>query len=269
MLDIKENYDKIIPAQKKGGTNMKKDKVYGFTNENLAVFPEIYNFTNANILTVLGSGDQYFQAKLNGAQNVDVFDINYLAWHHFVLKYTAIKILSYEDFMQMFIKDGLDNQVVYTKLRLYLIDEVKNFFDKLIELQRKFSSIKISNAIFNNSTKDYIPYLNKEKYYQLQNILGNSSLPNFYNCNLTDLPKHLNNSYDIAIFSNIYHYLGMDVKTYRDFLNQFHCQDILALYTWILNKDDQRDFLSNGFAIYKVEGVIDKKDYVVSLKRQK
>ena len=36
-----------------------------------------------------------------------------------------------------------------------------------------------------------------------------------------------------------------------------------------LNKDEQRDFLSNGFAIYKVEGVIDKKDYVVSLKRQK
>lgn len=78
---------------------MKIDKVYGFTNENLAVFPKIYNFDKANILTVLGSGDQYFQAKLNGAQNVDVFDINYLAWHHFVLKYTAIKVLSYEDFM--------------------------------------------------------------------------------------------------------------------------------------------------------------------------
>ena len=25
----------------KGGTNMKIDKVYGFTNENLAVFPKI------------------------------------------------------------------------------------------------------------------------------------------------------------------------------------------------------------------------------------
>lgn len=46
---------------------MKIDKVYGFTNENLAVFPKIYNFDKANILTVLGSGDQYFQAKLNGA----------------------------------------------------------------------------------------------------------------------------------------------------------------------------------------------------------
>lgn len=177
--------------------------------------------------------------------------------------------MSYEDFMQMFIKDGLDNQVIYTKLRPYLIDEVKRFFDKLIELQRKFSSIKISNASFDNSIKDYIPYLNKENYYQLQNILQASSLPNFYNCNLTDLPSYLNNSYDIAIFSNIYHYLGMDVKTYRDFLNQLNCQDILALYTWILNKDEQRDFLSNGFAIYKVEGVIDKKDYVVSLKRKK
>ena len=71
------------------------EKVYGFTNENINVFPEFFNFDNANVLTVLGSGDQYFGALLNGARDVEVFDINYLAWYHFLLKYTAIKILSY------------------------------------------------------------------------------------------------------------------------------------------------------------------------------
>ena len=33
------------------------EKVYGFTNENIDAFPEFFNFDNASVLTVLGSGD--------------------------------------------------------------------------------------------------------------------------------------------------------------------------------------------------------------------
>lgn len=33
------------------------EKVYGFTNENVKVFSNYFDFNDANVLTVLGSGD--------------------------------------------------------------------------------------------------------------------------------------------------------------------------------------------------------------------
>ena len=63
------------------------NKVYGFTNEFVAAYPEIYDFDNANVLSIIGSGDQYFTAMLAGAKSVTVFDLNVNAWHHFVLKF--------------------------------------------------------------------------------------------------------------------------------------------------------------------------------------
>ncbi|MEG0960743.1 MAG: hypothetical protein RSE60_06630, partial [Erysipelotrichaceae bacterium] len=63
--------------------SLKYGKVYGFTNENVSSFKDLYDFDNADVLTVLGSGDQYFTSILNGAKNVDVYDINRCAWFHF------------------------------------------------------------------------------------------------------------------------------------------------------------------------------------------
>ena len=245
------------------------EKVYGFTNENIDAFPEFFNFDNASVLTVLGSGDQYFSALLNGAKNVDVFDINYLTWYHFILKYTAIKVLSYEEFMQMFVSDNLDNLSIYAKLRKYLPDEVKYFFDKLISLGRTFSSIKIKNIIFDNAKMNNIPYFNENTYYKLQSILQSSNFPAFYNCNLLDILKFTKKSYDVALFSNIYHYLNNNPSDYHDFLSKINCPEILALYTWILNEEEKCEFLENGFDIHQIPGVLHESDYIVTLSRKK
>ena len=245
------------------------EKVYGFTNENIDAFPEFFNFDNASVLTVLGSGDQYFSSLLNGAKNVDVFDINYLAWYHFILKYTAIKVLSYEEFMQIFVSDNLDNLSIYAKLRKYLPDEVKYFFDKLISLGRTFSSIKIKNIIFDNAKMNNIPYFNENTYYKLQSILQSSNFPAFYNCNLLDILKFTKKSYDVALLSNIYHYLNNNPSDYHDFLSKINCPEILALYTWILNEEEKCEFLENGFDIHQIPGVLHESDYIVTLSRKK
>ena len=245
------------------------EKVYGFTNENIDAFPEFFYFDNASVLTVLGSGDQYFSALLNGAKNVDVFDINYLAWYHFILKYTAIKVLFYEEFMQMFVSDNLDNLSIYAKLRKYLPDEVKYFFDKLISLGRTFSSIKIKNIIFDNAKMNNIPYFNENTYYKLQSILQSSNFPAFYNCNLLDILKFTKKSYDVALLSNIYHYLNNNPSDYHDFLSKINCPEILALYTWILNEEEKYEFLENGFDIHQIPGVLHESDYIVALSRKK
>ena len=35
-------------------------KIYDFTNENVSAYKDLFDFSNARVLTVLGSGDQYF-----------------------------------------------------------------------------------------------------------------------------------------------------------------------------------------------------------------
>lgn len=245
------------------------EKVYDFTNENLIDLSKIYHFADTNILTVLGSGDQYFSALLAGAKNIEVFDINYLTLYHFILKFTAIKILLYEEFIQMFVVDNLDNLSIYAKLRNFLPLKVSDFFDNLIRLQRKFSSIKIHNTIFANTKSKVISYLEKSEYYHLQSILNRTSLPKFYNCNLLELPNFTTKKYDIALLSNIYHYLAINPKEYKEFLSKLNCYDILALYTWILSEEEQAEFTKNGFDIYQIPGVLKNDDYVVSLSRKR
>ena len=122
------------------------EKVYDFTNENLVDLSQIYHFTDANILTVLGSGDQYFSALLAGAKNVEVFDINHLTLYHFILKFTAIKVLSYEEFIQMFVVDNLDNLRIYAKLRDFLPSKVSDFFDTLKNGFDFFNTANVARA---------------------------------------------------------------------------------------------------------------------------
>lgn len=61
--------------------------VYAFTNENLTCLKDLYDFKDKKVLTVLGSGDQYFSSVLFGAKEVDVYDIEPKAWDYFVLKF--------------------------------------------------------------------------------------------------------------------------------------------------------------------------------------
>ena len=84
------------------------EKVYSFTNENVSSYSDIYNMNGANMLTILGSGDQYFTAILNGAKNVELIDINVISWYYFVLKFTSIKYLSYEELIIMLCMQKLE-----------------------------------------------------------------------------------------------------------------------------------------------------------------
>ena len=51
-------------------------KIYNFSNENLISYESLYNFNSAKVLSVIGSGDQYFSSLLYGAKEIDLYDIN-------------------------------------------------------------------------------------------------------------------------------------------------------------------------------------------------
>ena len=79
------------------------EKIYTSSNECLENYQNIYNFDNSRVLSVVGSGDQYFTCLLNGAQEVELFDINKAAWDYFRLRFYATRILSYEEYLFFFV----------------------------------------------------------------------------------------------------------------------------------------------------------------------
>lgn len=123
-------------------------KIYDFTDENVSAYKDIFDFSNARVLTVLGSGDQYFTSLLNGAKSIEVFDYNIVTWYYFLLKFTAIKYLSYEDFYQMFITDNLDNLKIYNKLLPFLPKESACFSISYIFYKKIFLQLKLITLYF-------------------------------------------------------------------------------------------------------------------------
>lgn len=129
----------------------KYEHVYSITNENLTAYQDLYNFSNARVLTVLGSGDQYLAALLYGAKDVEVFDANFLAWYFFNLKIAAIKVLSYEEFFHFFIESELSDMDYYLKIRNYLTNVFRNFFDQFIRVNGSIKKLCHSSKLFMES----------------------------------------------------------------------------------------------------------------------
>jgi len=248
-------------------------KVYRFTNENLTSYNDLYDFDNARVLSVIGSGDQYFSSLLYGAKEVELYDINRRAWDYFVLKYYSILILSYEEFKEFFVNNMLNDKKTYTKIREYLPEDTKNNLDKFLKWHRKFSKIFLEDVIKDNNNYNsgrVIPYMDKDNYYKLQNILRTKKLPPVYFYDLLDLPNILCEKYDLILTSNIFNYLEVPIEFYRKRLETFDTPEIQAIYTWGINDIAREELLENEFTINEVDGFDSKrKDYVISLKKTK
>lgn len=256
----------------------KFNKIYNFTNENLSSFNKIYNFSNAKILSVLGSGDQYFTSLLNGASEIELYDINILAWDYFLLKYYCIAIFNYEDFFNYFVTKKLDDLQYFNHLIPYLPYNTRIRLENLYSKNQKLSWIFEYNSMqveYNDGT--IIPYLDKEKYYQLQTLLINNPLPKFYLSNFINLPKQTNHKhYDLILASNIFNHLYQDnelekIIEYKELLNSFHYKEFQTLYCWWLNSKFKQTLEENNFIIDNVPSSKKLKltdDFVISLRKK-
>ena len=254
------------------------NKVYAFTNENLSSYHKIYHFNNAKVLSVLGSGDQYFSSLLYGAKDIELYDINEYTWDYFVLKFYAIANLTYEEFYDYFLIKKLSDYHYFTKLKGFLPTDITYRLDNLYQVYGNLSYFIKYVEIFNIDYNDghIIPYLNKDNYLKLQNILKNIELPTFYHEDLLTLPDKLTNkSYDLILTSNIFYWINLGVGlnrviNYKNILEKFNYQNIQALYSWTLTKETYDHFKNNGFAIARVPSakkLKKTKDYVISLRK--
>lgn len=202
-------------------------KVYSMTTENIYGFLNNYDLRNKRVLTVAGSGDQRLNSYLLGAREVTCFDINKVCDLHLRLKDTAIKNLSFEEFIKFFgvlnnnekalldrdIFDKLSDKLDYDVFRFYnyIINEADNNSPKCIyyDYDNPFDLMKTFNG-----------YLDKDKYNELSRILENKDVK-FINTDISFLPEVLNGEkFDMILLSNISDYVHM-VYPFDEHLERF------------------------------------------------
>ena len=250
---------------KKVSTKNEIASIFTNSNEHLENYKKIYDFDNAKVLSVVGSGDQYFTSILNEAKEVELFDINKAAWGYFRLRFYAIRILSYEEYLIFFVLKKCDECFlegsklnIFEKISKYIPNDLHMFLFNFIkahssQFNTTYNNIKKSfggKTILNeNGMSVAMPHFSKKEYYKLQSLLNKIDLPDFRWTNLLDLPKQLEGNYDLMLFSNIYDYLCMNASEYKRFLEQFDTSVIQAHYLWYNSTDDVQEFLDSGFTV--------------------
>lgn len=218
-------------------------RVYDFTNENVACLERLYNFKGAKVLSVVGSGDQYFASILNGAKKIDLFDLNPTSYLYFVLKFFSIRELAYEEFYDFLILKNFNNINVYKKLESVLPKEILKYYKYLMMYTKNTRKIyfkkdgidlfsKKNQKYYFENDKTVIPYFIKDTYYLLQEKLKNTELPNFFQVNLLDIKSIIKENYDILLASNIFDYVSMTSIEYVKKINEFDIPEIQVCYDW-------------------------------------
>lgn len=203
--------------------------IYTFTTENLGGYIKKLNLKNKKVLTVTASLDHMLNLVLNGVKEIDNFDINKNTYYFAGLKMAAMKVLSYDEFLNFF--SGCEDRRaealvhrrlnenpyvldynVYKKIKPYLKEDCAYYWDLMYkefnyngkDMEENFClSGDKRSSIYNNE------YLNNEENYNKTRANLESVAANFYATDILQL-HNLTSKYDCILCSNIYDYLVSD-----------------------------------------------------------
>lgn len=210
---------------------------YRMGNSDFQEYSSIYLASTANVkgtmnlykgtqkvLSVGETGAHGYEAALNGATKIDLFDINELQRLFFEYMKTAIMVLSYQDFIKYFtlntqsqhfqkrdIKNLLANEL-YDKLYPYLPNDVAFVFGPLFDYFDSPDLIlsglfRFEHPIYLEYLKRNISFYNEEEYYKLQKILRSEQCQiNYYQTSLTSITDVFSEKYDLIVLDNILQY---------------------------------------------------------------
>lgn len=205
------------------------NSIYPFTSENIAGYMKKLDLTGKKVITVTGSTDHILNAILQGSTKITTFDINPLTKLYMDLKISAVKNLSYEDFVQFLLFEGKMSLNYNTILNLDMPNESKIFWlEHLAKFNNNGIELKKSSLFVTKYFNPYSKlhqnlYLSKNKYNLLKQRIKKTSIT-FVNANLNDL--RLDENFDYMFLSNISDYLNLiysrdELKKYRDLLKEF------------------------------------------------
>lgn len=213
----------------------KYSKGYIKTTENINGYYRLLDFREKKVLTVVGAGDQIFNAVLGGAKKVDGFDVSLNSIMLYYLKEAAIKELDYDSFIDFFyVEKKCFNKKTYEKIRSSLNENAIEFWDMMFAQDDPYEIIsKIINKTMMYPSAGYASmklsqtseYLSFEGYELLKERINNCEI----SINMKDVKEldDLGNDYDYIILSNIFEYQkGEDlqefkraIERYREMLN--------------------------------------------------
>lgn len=186
-------------------------KFYSFSTENLTDYFNKELLENKKVLITGSSSDQIITSQLFDAKMITNYDINPLVEFIYDLKIAAIKELDIDEFINYFYYRNINESSLsykqYDKIRKHLNNNSLDFWDTLYD---KFKPLKIREKLFVCTDepadryiyKRFIPYLKDENYYLIKN---KDLIPvEFVNCNVLNIPKNIDNNYDLIYFSNIF-----------------------------------------------------------------
>ena len=177
-----------------------------------------------SVLAVGGMGAIGYEMALNGAEKIDLFDINILQKMYAEIVKAGIINFDYDTFIKYFtlpyqqnmmpyeVMKNLLSPEMYLRLRDYLSWDTKIVYDYLYH---SFSSVDlIASSVYRFEFDVSIGFLrkfaslyNKRSYYILQELLRNNpNLITYQTASLIDIPSLYTGGYDAIILDNILQY---------------------------------------------------------------
>ena len=172
---------------------------YSTTNEDWRFVMHELKPNGKSVLTVTGSGDQPIAFAINGAQDIDTFDISFFSNLVMQMKTSAIQTMNLPQY-KTFVNGLTDAKSVYD---IPMYNTIKTKCAPYVFLAlRQMHGCKI----FNNGSvcEEYMP--NESEYRIAQNTIKNSI--GFIWTDVRNLHNHLNKSYDIMHLSNIFEHFN-------------------------------------------------------------
>ena len=267
------------------------NSIYPFTSENIAGYMKELDLTDKKVITVTGSTDHILNAVLQGATEITTFDINPLTKPYMNLKISAVKNLSYEDFIKFLLLESdmnLDYSIISNldmsdESKMFWLEQLSKFNNNGIELR---NSSLFNTKYFNPNSKVWQNlYLEKNKYNLLKQQLKNVNI-SFINISLKDFK--IDEHFDYMFLSNISDYLSLmynsdALRKYRDLLYEFQkrIDTIYFAYLYDIGNSNPRTEIDNlnklreifsNFRQVEFKSALegssqDKKDGVLILKR--
>ena len=267
------------------------NSIYPFTSENIAGYMKDLDLTGKKVITVTGSTDHILNAILQGATEITTFDINPLTKPYMDLKISALKNLSYKNFIKLLLFESninLDYSIISSlnmpnESKMFWLEQLSKFNNNGIELR---NSSLFNTKYFNPNSKLWQNlYLEKNKYNLLKQRLKYANI-SFINSSLNDLK--IDEHFDYMFLSNISDYLNLmyssdRLQNYRDLLKEFQKKIDIIYFAYLYDIgnsnprteiDDLRKVKEIFFNFQQVEfksalegSSQDKKDGVLILKR--
>ena len=199
--------NRILDGYGEDYANDKRNVIYNIATEEIDHFMPKLDVEDKKILTVAGSGDQLLTCALNGAKSVDAFDINPLQIYFTKLKVSALKALGVGEFNDYFYKKLMFSRSLYNKVRDYLDNSTRTFFDSLYknDLESKFYRL-MANENMDDSFSIIPSYTKEENYYITRNNLEKMDIK-YITSDLLKIHKKTKKEYDVIMLSNIYKWL--------------------------------------------------------------